>query len=113
MQLNTVTIKIGETGENRRNYELNIAHLKEEDFEHFNQLKALRKQNAEANLFVKKMTELRHAANEEKEKAELELTSFRIEINNYQSFVHQQLNQFHMILDIIRQQNEKREKNKV
>jgi hypothetical protein len=40
-----VTIKIAETGENRKNYELNIAHLKEEDFEHFNQLRALRKQN--------------------------------------------------------------------
>ena len=28
MQLNTVTLKIAETAENRKNYELNIAHLK-------------------------------------------------------------------------------------
>jgi hypothetical protein len=28
MQLDTVTIKIQETEENRRNYELNITHLK-------------------------------------------------------------------------------------
>lgn len=113
MQLNTVTIKIAETGENRRNYELNIAHLKEEDFEHFNQLKALRKQNTDINLFVKKMTELQLAAMEEKEKGEQELLQFRSEIDNYQTFVHEQLQQFQHILDIVRKQNEKREKAKL
>merc|ERR1711966_558387 len=69
MQLNTVTIK---TSENRRNYELSIAHLKEEDFENFNQLKHLRKQNQDNNSFFKKMEELKAQALEEKEKAETE-----------------------------------------
>ena len=44
MQLDTVTIKINETEENRKNYELNIAHLKEEELDRFFQMEALRKQ---------------------------------------------------------------------
>lgn len=112
MQLNTVTIKIAETSENRRNYELNIAHLKEEDFEHFNQLKALRKQNHDNNSFFKKMNEVKTQALEEKEKAEAELEEFKNEIQDYQKFVNQQLQQFESILDIVRAQNEKREKSK-
>lgn len=112
MQLNTVTIKIAETSENRKNYELNIAHLKEEDFEHFNQLKSLRKQNHDNNSFFKKMNELKVQALEEKEKAEMELEEFRQEIQSYQSFVNQQLQQFEQILDIVRAQNEKRERAK-
>jgi len=112
MQLNTVTIKIAETSENRRNYELNIAHLKEEDFENFNQLKALRKQNQDNNSFFKKMEELKSQALEEKEKAEQELSDFSKEIQSYQLFVNQQLAQFESILGIIRSQNEKREKAK-
>jgi chromosome segregation ATPase len=59
MQLNTVTIKIGETGENRKNYDLSRLHLKEEDFDHFNQLKVLRRQLTDTNTFFKKMNDLR------------------------------------------------------
>jgi hypothetical protein len=51
MQLNTVNIKIDETKENKINYDLNITHLKEEDFEHFNQLKELRKQNQVIDIY--------------------------------------------------------------
>ena len=47
MKLDTVTIKISETEENRKNYELNIAHLKEEEFERYFELETLRKQCAE------------------------------------------------------------------
>jgi alpha-tubulin suppressor-like RCC1 family protein len=38
MKLNTVQIKIAETEENRSNYQLNIAHLKEEEIARHNQL---------------------------------------------------------------------------
>lgn len=112
MQLNTVTIKISETSENRKNYELSIAHLKEEDFENFNQLKHLRKQNLDNSNFFKKMDEMKSQALEEKEKAEAELEEFRKEIQAYQKFVNQQLQQFESILGIVRSQNEKREKAK-
>jgi alpha-tubulin suppressor-like RCC1 family protein len=112
MQLNTVTIKIAETSENRKNYELNISHLKEEDFENFNQLKALRKQNQDNNSFFKKMDELRCQALEEKEQAEAEHEEFQKEIQMYQKFVKEQLLQFQSILGIVRAQNEKREKAK-
>jgi hypothetical protein len=112
MQLQTVTIKIAETSENRRNYELNISHLKEEDFEHFNQLKALRKQNHDNNNFFKKMDELKVQALEEKEKAEEDLREFKSEIAAYQKFVNSQLSQFEQILDIVRTQNENRERAK-
>lgn len=71
MQLNTVMLKIAETAENRKNYELNIAHLKEEDFEHFNQLRALRKQAADNTGLHRKMMDLSRAAHEEKDKAEV------------------------------------------
>jgi hypothetical protein len=77
MQLNTVTIKIAETGENRRNYELNIAHLKEEDFEHFNQLEAMRKMCSDNNNFYKKMLGLKADAKKGVEGAEDELLEFK------------------------------------
>lgn len=109
MQLNTVTIKIAETGENRRNYELNIAHLKEEDFEHFNQLKLLRRQMQDNNNFFKKINELRAQSLEEKDKSEVELSEFNNEIRNYQNFVKNQLSQFDTVLAIVREQNEKRD----
>jgi len=109
MQLNTVTIKIAETGENRRNYELNIAHLKEEDFEHFNQLKLLRRQMQDNNNFFKKIDELRSQSLEEKDKSEVELKDFNDEIRNYQNFVKTQLQQFDTILAIVREESEKRD----
>jgi len=37
-----------------QNYELNIIHVKEEDFEHFTQLEALRKQLSEVNTAFQK-----------------------------------------------------------
>lgn len=112
MQLNTVTIKIAETSENRRNYELNIAHLKEEEFDHFNQLKALRKQNSDTHLYLKKMEDLRGQSVLERQKSENELNAFRAEIAAYEKFVQSQKAQFHNILEIVRTQNEKREKAK-
>lgn len=112
MQLNTVTIKILETAENRKNYELNITNLKDEDFEIYNQLKALRKQNQDNNNFLKKMNELKTQAVEERDQAEAELDDFRKEIGAYQKFVNQQLQQFESILGIVRSQSEKREKAK-
>lgn len=112
MQLNTVTIKILETAENRKNYELNITNLKDEDFEIYNQLKALRKQNQDNNNFLKKMNELKTQAVEERDAAEGELEDFRKEITGYQKFVNTQLQQFESILGIVRSQNEKREKAK-
>lgn len=45
-----MTIKITETEENRKNYALNIAHLKEEELERFYQLEALRKQCSEKSV---------------------------------------------------------------
>ena len=108
MQLNTVTIKISETSENRRNYQLNIAHLKEEDFEHLNQLKALRKQSADTNIYLKKMLELRSQAMQERLKSEAELAQFRAEVAAYQRFVGEQLGQFQDILSVVRRQNDVR-----
>jgi hypothetical protein len=52
MQLDTVTIKINETEENRKNYELNIAHLKEEELDRFFQMEALRKQRYFGAIFT-------------------------------------------------------------
>lgn len=112
MQLNTFTIKIAETSENRRNYELNIAHLKEEDFDKFTQLKVLRKQNSDNSNFFKKMLDLQLQANEEKNKAVAELEDFRQEIKAYQKFVDEQLRQFESILGIVRAQSEKRSRAK-
>ena len=108
MQLSTVNIKLAETSENRRNYELNIAHLKEEDFEHFNQLKQLRKQNSDTNLYMKKMKELKAQAGGERVKAEAELAVFKGEVTAYQAFVQEQLAQFEGILAIVRAQNDRR-----
>lgn len=109
MQLNTVMIKIAETGENRKNYELNIAHLKEEDFEHFNQLKSLRKQMQDNNNFFKKINEMKLQSMEEKEKTEAELNEFQKEINNYQRFVVSQLEQFQQLLGVTRSHTDQRD----
>jgi len=98
-QLDTVTIKITETEENRKNYELNIAHLKEEEFEHFNELEDLRKQVSDINQFFKKMNELKIQAYEEKDKAEQELQTFQKEISGYKEFVNVTTERFAAMLD--------------
>lgn len=105
MQFNTVMIKLGESSENRRNYELNIAHLKEESLEHSNELKALRKQHSDTNIAVKRIEVLRGAAHSERAKSEAELKAFRAEVASYQQFVGQQMAQFQSIVDIVRAQN--------
>lgn len=61
MQLNTVTIKIAEVAENKKNYETNITHLKEEDFEHNNKLKALRQAASDQNSLRKAQLQNRQA----------------------------------------------------
>lgn len=112
MRLKTVTIKISETAENRQNYQTNIVHLKEEDFDNFNQLKTLRKQTQDNNAFFRKLNDMRQGANTDKEKAEAELNEFKNEIKQYQAFVHEQFSQFENILHVMRVQQEKREKAK-
>jgi hypothetical protein len=105
MQFNTVMIKLSESSENRRNYELNIAHLKEESLEHSNELKALRKQHADTNLYMKRIEVLRGAAHAERAKSEGELRAFRSEVASYQRFVAEQMAQFQSIVAIVRAQN--------
>merc|ERR1712137_1393339 len=58
------------------------------------------------------MNELKAQAVEDREKAEQELEEFRTEIENYQAFVNTRLQQFEQILEIVRAQNEKRERAK-
>lgn len=109
MKLNTVTIKITETEENRKNYALNIAHLKEEELERYYQLEALRKQCTENDAFSKKMNELKLQSLEEKDRAENELQAFQLEIQQFQSFISDQLSKFESISTVARQRREKRE----
>jgi alpha-tubulin suppressor-like RCC1 family protein len=109
MKLSTVTIKITETEENRKNYALNIAHLKEEELERFYQLEALRKQCSENDVFTKKINEMKLASCEEASKSELELSEFKDEIIQFHSFINEQLSKFHQISQIAQQRKEKRE----
>jgi chromosome segregation ATPase len=112
MRLKTVTIKISETGENRQNYQTNIVHLKEEDFDNFNQLKTLRKQSHDNQAFFRKLHEIRHAATTDKAQAEAELADFRGEVQQFQAFVQDQFAQFEHILHVMRVQGQKRERAK-
>lgn len=112
MKLNTVTIKITETEENRKNYALNIAHLKEEELERYYQLEALRKQCGENDAFSKKMEELKLQSLEEKDRSENELNAFQLEIKQFQSFIADQLGKFQSISNVARQRREKREQEK-
>lgn len=110
MKLNTVTIKITETEENKHNYQTNIVHLKEEDFDNFNQLKTLRKASHDNSNFFRKMNDIKDSALQEKEKAHAELVEFRQEVKAYQQFVANQFSQFEDIIRVIKTQNNKREK---
>jgi alpha-tubulin suppressor-like RCC1 family protein len=110
MKLNTVTIKITETEENKHNYQTNIVHLKEEDFDNFNQLKALRKTSQDNQNFFRKMNDIKDSAIQEREKAHAELLEFRQEVKAYQQFVANQFSQFEDIIHVIRTQNSKRER---
>lgn len=112
MQLNTVNIKILETAENRQNYELNITNLKEEDYDHFNALKELRKALADSNSMLKKMTDVSKGAEEESEAAQMELDEFKRQVDDYRNFVQEQLAHFEDVLHIVRAQNDRREKSK-
>lgn len=109
MKLNTVTIKITETEENRKNYALNIAHLKEEELERYYQLEALRKQCAEYDAFCKKLNEMKLQSLEEKDRAETELAAFQVEIRQFQNFITDQIGKFENISTVSRQRTEKRE----
>ena len=109
MKLSTVTIKITETEENRKNYALNIAHLKEEELERFYQLEALRKQCAENDAFTKKINEMKLASCEEANKSEMELAEFRAEIGEFHGFITDQLQKFHQISQIAQARKEKRD----
>jgi len=108
MKLATVTIKISETEENRRNYALNISHLKEEELERFYQLEALRRQCAETDAFVRKMNEIRLLSVDECERAESELSAFRSEVSEFQSFVNIQLSKFQQLSNAARSRREAR-----
>ena len=112
MKLSTVTIKITETEENRKNYALNIAHLKEEELERYYQLEGLRKQCSETDAFVRKMNEMKLQALEEQDRAEMELNEFKTEIIEFQTFLGDQLNKFHAISEIANARKMKREAEK-
>mmetsp|Transcript_2410 Transcript_2410/g.4500 ORF Transcript_2410/g.4500 Transcript_2410/m.4500 type:complete len:1051 (+) Transcript_2410:95-3247(+) len=112
MKLNTVTIKITETEENRKNYALNIVHLKEEEYDHHNELEALRKQCAGFEAFCKKMNERKLQFLEEQNGAEAELSAFQAEIQQFQTFISEQLEKFKSISTVARQRREKREMEK-
>lgn len=112
MKLNTVTIKITETEENRKNYALNIAHLKEEELERFHQLEGLRKHCGEYDAFCKKLNEMKLQSMEEKDRAENELSSFQIEIKQFQNFIRDQIDKFESISTTSKQRSEKREHQK-
>jgi len=112
MKLSTVTIKIAETEENRRNYALNISHLKEEELERFYQLEALRKQCADTDALRKKINELKLSAVEESVAAENELQEFKNEIAKFHHFIRDQLNKFQQISAVAHARKEKREAEK-
>lgn len=110
MKLNTVTIKILETEENRKNYDLNISHLKDEDMERYNQLKEMRGHSAAYDTLWKKFNEMKLHSQEEKERAETELACFESEIEQFKAFISDQLAKFQSISSISRQRRQKREK---
>ncbi len=110
MRLNTVTIQIAETAENKANYVTNINHLKEEEFDYFNQLKLLRRTVQETGTFLRKASEVRDQAVDDKERVDQELSEFKADVKAYQQFITEQLNQFNEILDVVRAHNNKRER---
>jgi len=111
MQLDTVQIKINETEENRKNYELNIAHLKEEELERFFYMENLRQQTAETNALFRKMDKLRKEALMDCTEAEKSLQQFQEEIDQFHVFAQQQLRDFERIFDVRKEQNSNRELN--
>lgn len=108
MKLNTVTIKITETEENRKNYALNISHLKEEEVERFYQLESLRRKLTSEEQAYRKMNDLKLQSLEEKNRAEQELSSFANEISGFDTFISDQMGKFHSISVVTRQRNASR-----
>ena len=113
MKLSTVTIKITETEENKKNYALNIAHLKDEELERYYQLEGLRRQQSENDNFCRKLNEIKLHALEEKDKSEQELQLFKHEINQYIQFIQSQIQQFKHVSAIALQRRKKREQEKI
>lgn len=108
MKLDTVTIKINETEENRKNYELNISHLKQEESERYFLLEALRRQCAETDEYYKKINEEKVLALSKKDRAEGELERFRLEIQDNAKFMMSQLLKFEAIARAKRDREERR-----
>ncbi|MES1910326.1 MAG: hypothetical protein MHM6MM_002938 [Cercozoa sp. M6MM] len=108
MQLDTVTIKIAEAEENRRNYELNISHLKEEELERFFYMESLRKQTAETNALCRKMLSLRKDAQQEQQASEQNLQAFRQETEELMTLAEQQLKRIQTIHEQRQEQRKER-----
>jgi chromosome segregation ATPase len=112
MKLNTVTIKILETEENKKNYKMNITHLKEEELIRHYQLDDLRKASGANDVWMKKMNDLKLQSLEEKDKAEAELIAFGEEIEKFEIFVKEQKHEFQMIAnEAIRKRNQREREN--
>lgn len=101
MQLDTVNIKIAETEDNRRNYELNIAHLKEEELENLLKLDALRRACAENNNLHRKMSEMKSRALHDRAQAEAEKETFLAEIIEYRQFLNEQRKVFENVTETV------------
>jgi alpha-tubulin suppressor-like RCC1 family protein len=108
MKLDTVTIKINETDQNRKNYELNIAHLKEEEFEWYLETESLRTQVAESEKILKKMNQEKVHAIQKRDKAELEVEEFKKEIANQNRFLEQQFEKYSIVAASQRSRNQRR-----
>jgi hypothetical protein len=80
MQLDTVNIKIAETEDNKRNYELNISNLKEEELENLMKLDALRRAITENLNLYRKMNALKVNALHDRAEAESEKDMFASEV---------------------------------
>jgi len=108
MQLDTVTIKILETAENRRNYEQNIAHLKEEQLERFFFTDGLRRQGAEVAALYRKLEILKRDALKKQEESEDAVTDFKNDIVRFREFFLGRLSEYHTIVTMRKEEMSQR-----
>lgn len=115
MKLVTLNTRLMEAEENRKNYELYIIRMKEEDVQLSKQIDHLRQLVTEYDRLLTKMSRMNHKVTSQKTELDEEIVRFHEDIEGFADFADMQLGKYKGILDSnihARQKAEKSEEQK-
>jgi len=94
MKLVTLNTRLMEADENKKNYELYIIRMKEEDVQLSKQIDHLRHLVVEYDRLLTKMDRMNHRVNNQKREIDEEIVKFSQDIDDFQAFTQEQLKKY-------------------